>query len=101
MGYTGSRSGKLSAERFYCLGYADDLTILVQGNFTSTYPEKRQKTKSSQVIQIRQWWFRSKQKKTHKDKPITVNRQEISYFKEVIKYLVVIIEQKLTWKPHV
>lgn len=34
--------GKLSAEGFYCLEYAGDLTILVRSKFASTLSERRQ-----------------------------------------------------------
>lgn len=102
---------KLSAEGFYCLGYADDLAIVVKGKFAGVITEQTQK-----ALNIVNKWCQKEQLSVNAQKttavvftrkkvlgglkPLTLNNVRIQYSKEA-KYLGVIFDQRLTWNPHI
>ena len=102
---------KLSAEGFYCLGYADDLAIVVKGRFANTISERSQR-----ALKIVDRWCSkeglsinplkttvvtfTRKRALEGLKSLVLNGVEIPCTCEA-KYLGVIFDQKLTWNAHI
>ena len=101
---------RLRDEGLQCVGYADDIAIMVQGNYEDTVAERMQRG-----LKIVDKWCTEaglsvNPKKTHgliftrrrklKYRVPTIGGNPIHISKE-IRYLGVTLDTKLTWNPHI
>ena len=102
---------KLAGKGFTCLGYADDLVIIIRGRFARVISEQTQtalnivdnwckQDRLSVNAQKTQVVAFTKRRALQGLKPPVLGGREIPLVKE-IKYLGVIFDQKLTWRPHI
>lgn len=102
---------QLTQADFECLGYADDVVIIVKGRFASVVSDRMQ-----QAINITEKWCKKEKlsinaqktqiipftnkKKLQGIKPLSVGGIKVPLGSEV-KYLGITFDQKLTWKAHI